>query len=185
MKRAKREPRPRPFKCPACGKAFTMPVPAEKHPHSVDCLLVRTREKFAARGFARAYSWATTLAACGFPIERGPATLARVPRDTPLAVEPWRSRSMGHTVEIPCDGPWTPRYAIEAAYLFQDMKIDAATRREAILMAVEDEEFAGACASARALGGVRAVHELLVVAMKQRPRPSRTRQGGGRRGDEP
>lgn len=161
-----------------------MPVPAEKHAGSADCVLVQTRKAFEARGFARAYSWAGTLAACGFPIERGPTTLARAPRDT--AEEPWRSRSVSrHTVEIPIDGPWAPRYAIEAAYLFQDVKIDAAKRREVILMAVEDEEFAASCSAARSLGGTRAVHALVLAVIKQRPRPTRRRGGGDAADDEP
>lgn len=180
-----RVPKPKPFKCAACGKAFTKPEAAERHAGTADCVLVQTREAFEARGFARAYSWAGTLAACGFPVERGPTTLARMPRDSSGAAGPWRSRSMGHTVEIPVDGPWAPRYAVEAAYLFQDVKIDAARRRDVILMAVEDEEFAAACAAARSLGGVRAVHALVLAATKQRPRPMRKRGGGDAAGDEP
>lgn len=149
--------RSRPFACPACGKAFTKPEPASNHTRSVDCVLVRTRAAYAARGWARAYSWGGTLRACGFPVERAPTHAGIVSRcDAPA---PWRHGRgcRGDFVEVPSDGPWAPGYAVAAAYLFADAKITAAQRREGILRAVEDAEFAASCSAARALGGAEAV----------------------------
>jgi hypothetical protein len=145
--------RPRPFACPACGKTFTIEASASNHHRSVDCVLVRTREAYAARGWVRAYSWGKTLAACGFPVERAPTHAGIVPRSE--APKPWcyGRAQPGDLVEVPNDGPWAPGYAVDAAYLFSEVKITAKQRREAILHAIEDEEFAEACRSAKALGG--------------------------------
>lgn len=171
--------RSRPFACSACGKAFAVDGAAEVHKLTVDCLLAQVRAVYAARGWARAYSWSRTLEACGFPIERAPTHVAIIVRAE--APEPWRSCSKRREVEVPHDGPWAPKYAVEAAYLFTEVKITTEARREMILRAVEDEEFAAACAAARALGGKDAVAALVRGELKRSGAQARRGSTGGER----